>query len=208
MLCVSTRLIHLQEYILNGTLKFVAGFLLWHLSTWTDTSVANGWKFRWPSEPVSGVRIRDNIFSRTWNQPRSLNTLVIAIPPRPVIPTMNVFEGHRVRILCLVGRASLYNLVNKSHWVHNSVWYIYLFLFCTCIGHPRAHHQEKIAVTMRPWYLSLCMGGVCAAGWVEIQPADQMPPIQSDKYQCCIDTAIFSRWWAHGCPKHVENNNK
>ena len=38
--------------------------------------------------------------------------------------------------------------------------------------------------------------------------ADQTPPIQSDKYQCRIDTAIFSWWWAHGCPKHIEKRNK
>ena len=35
------------------------------------------------------------------------------------------------------------------------------------------------------------MGGVWCAGWIEIQPADQMPPILSDKYQCRKDTAIF-----------------
>jgi len=35
--------------------------------------------------------------------------------------------------------------------------------------------------------LSLCMGGVLS----EIKPADQTPPIQSDKYQCHIDTTIF-----------------
>jgi hypothetical protein len=35
------------------------------------------------------------------------------------------------------------------------------------------------------------MGGVLTAGWIEIQPAYQTPPIQSDKYQCRIDTAIF-----------------
>ena len=54
--------------------------------------------------------------------------------------------------------------------MHNSVEYICLFLFSTCFGHPRAHHQEKIAVSMRHWYLSLCMGGVWSAGWIEIQP--------------------------------------
>jgi len=42
--------------------------------------------------------------------------------------------------------------------------------------------------------LSLCMGGEWSAVWTEIQPADQSPSIQSDKYQCRIDTAIFS-WW-------------
>ena len=35
---------------------------------------------------------------------------------------------------------------------------------------------------------------------------EQSPPIQSDKYQCRIDTAIFSWWWARGCPKHVKNS--
>ena len=38
--------------------------------------------------------------------------------------------------------------------------------------------------------------------------ADQTPPIHSDKYQCRIDTVIFSWWWAHGSPKHVEKRNK
>jgi len=57
---------------------------------------------------------------------------------------------------------------------------------------------------MRNWYLSLCMVGVWSAGWIKsIQPADQTPPILSEKYQCRTDTAIFSWWWAHGCPKHV-----
>jgi len=42
----------------------------------------------------------------------------------------------------------------------NSVHYIYLLIFSTCFGHPCAHHQEKIAVYMRHWYLSLSMGGV------------------------------------------------
>ena len=73
---------------------------------------------------------------------------------------------------------------------------IYLFHFSTCFGHPSAHHQEEITVSMRHWCLSLCMGGVWSAGCigtlVSIQPTDQTPPIQSDKYQCRIDTVIFS----------------
>ena len=44
---------------------------------------------------------------------------------------------------------------------------IYLFHFFTCFGHPRAHHQEKMTVSMRQWYLSLSMGGVRSAGWIE-----------------------------------------
>ena len=58
------------------------------------------------------------------------------------------------------------------------------------LGHSCAHHQEKIAVLVRHWYLSLCMGGVWFTGW--IQPADQTPYMQSDKYQYLTDTAIFS----------------
>jgi len=42
VLRVSTRAIHLQEYILNGTLKFVAGLLVWHFTNGTDNSVATG----------------------------------------------------------------------------------------------------------------------------------------------------------------------
>ena len=78
--------------------------------------------------------------------------------------------------------------------MHNSLQYIYLFLFTACFGHPWAHHQEKITLFMRHWQLSHCMGGVWFAGWiaVAIQPADQMPPIQSDKYQCRMNTVIFS----------------
>ena len=55
---------------------------------------------------------------------------------------------------------------------------------------------------MQQWYLSLCMGGIWSAGWIA------MPPIESDKYHCRMDTVIFSWWWAHGCPKHVEKRNK
>ena len=43
--------------------------------------------------------------------------------------------------------------------------------------------------------LYLCDTGICHSclvGLNSIQPADQTPPIQSDKYQCRIDTAVFS----------------
>jgi len=57
----------------------------------------------------------------------------------------------------------------------------YLFPFATCFGQPCAHHQEKL-----PY---LCDIGICHSG-VKLQPADQTPPIQSDKYQCPIDTVV------------------
>jgi len=48
----------------------------------------------------------------------------------------------------------------------------------------------EIDVSMRHWYLSLCMGGVWSARWGSLQPVEKTPPIQSDKYQCRIDRAI------------------
>ena len=85
---------------------------------------------------------------------------------------------------------------------------IYLFFFPKSLRHPCAHHQEKITVYMGHWYLSLCMGGVLSPDWISIQPAHQTPPIQRNKYLWYIDTAIFSWWWAYGCPKHIEKGNK
>ena len=62
--------------------------------------------------------------------------------------------------------------------------FLYMFRATMCPS------SGEITVSMRHWYLSLCMGGVWSAGWISIQPADQTPPIQSDKYQCRIDTVI------------------
>jgi len=60
----------------------------------------------------------------------------------------------------------------------NHLVFIYLFLFFTCFGHPCAHHQEQIAVSMRHWYMSLCMGDDWSTGWI-FNP-DQKQTIQSD----------------------------
>ena len=48
-----------------------------------------------------------------------------------------------------------------------------------------------------------------SAGWIE-NPTSRPDAnhARSDKYQCRIDTVIFSWWWAHGCPEHVEKRNK
>ena len=98
----------------------------------------------------------------------------------------------------------------KQNQLGTQIFVICLLLLSTCFGQLCAHHQGKITVSMQHWYLSLCMDSVWSAGWIAIaiQPADHTPSIQSDKYQCCIDTVIFSLWWAHSCPKHVEKSNK
>jgi len=57
------------------------------------------------------------------------------------------------------------------------------------------------------------MGGVWSAGWIEIQPADQTPPIQSDKYQCRIqelspDDGHFDtrNKWRREINKYIKTN--
>jgi hypothetical protein len=72
-----------------------------------------------------------------------------------------------------------------------SIFISLLYMFRTTI----CPSSGEIAVSMRHWYLSLCMRGVWSAGWSYIrfstlQPADQTPPTQSDKYQCRVDTVI------------------
>ena len=131
------------------------------------------------------------------------------------------FPGSCYRSVTIMGCLLCFKLVNLRRAVRTEHWelnltnnptrctilfkYIYLCLFCTCFGHPSAHRPEKFTVCMQHWYLSLWMCGVWSASLIE---TDQTPPIQSDKYQCCIDTTIFSWWWALGCVKHVQKRHK
>ena len=66
----------------------------------------------------------------------------------------------------------------------------------------------EITVSMRYWYLSLCMGGVCSAGWSETPTS--RPDTTHTEWQIPVSHRYsnFSWWWAHGCPKHVEIRNK
>ena len=75
--------------------------------------------------------------------------------------------------------------------MHNPVSYIYF----------SSLHVSGIHVPIiRRKLLYLCDTGICHSVWVvsglvvgfSIQPADQTPPIESDKYQSHIDTVIFS----------------
>ena len=144
-------------------------------------------------------------------------------------------SGEKLLYLCDTGTC-------HSVWVASGLqvrFSIYLFISLLYMFRASmAHHQEKIAVSMRHWYLSRCTSGVWSAGWIfnifiyfsslhvsgnhgsssgenfcihanlvlvtlygwrlvcwfwiSNQPADQTPPIQSDKYQCRIDTVNFS----------------
>jgi len=83
------------------------------------------------------------------------------------------------------------------------------FFYVLLTVHPCIISQintTRCTILLNIFIYLLCMFLVCRLN--SIQPADQKPLIQSDKYQCRIDTAIFSWWWAHGYPKHVEKRNK
>ena len=69
----------------------------------------------------------------------------------------------------------------------------------------------EITVYMRHWYLSLCMGGVWSAGWIEASftPTSRPGVTQTEwKIPMSHRHSDFSWWWAHGCPKHVDKRNK
>jgi outer membrane phospholipase A len=46
--------------------------------------------------------------------------------------------------------------------------------------------------------------GICHSVWM----TDRRSPTQIDKYQVSYWYSYFSWWWAHSCPKYVENRNK
>ena len=75
---------------------------------------------------------------------------------------------------------------------------------CPSSGGNYCIYRTLVFVTLYGWRL------VCWLEWnaVSLQPADQTPPKQSDKYQCRTNTVIYSWWWAHGCSKHVQKWNK
>ena len=109
--------------------------------------------------------------------------------------------------LCSVDHASPYILTSNP--TRYTILFKYIYLSSLRVSGIQVP-------TIRRESLYLCDTGICHSGWVasgrlvgvKQQPADKMPPIQSEKYQCRIDTMIFSRWWALGCSKHVEKRDK
>ena len=65
-----------------------------------------------------------------------------------------------MEVLYVVGRASLYDLVNKANLVNN-LFLVYLILvylsISTCFGRLCAHHQEKQLYLFDTWYLLFCL---------------------------------------------------
>jgi len=87
-------------------------------------------------------------------------------------------------------------------------------LFNICIYFPSLHisgiHvpiiRRKIAVSMRHWYLSLCMCDVAGRSFTRTS----RPEANHTEWQIPVSYRYrkFSWWWTHGCPKLVEKRNK
>ena len=94
------------------------------------------------------------------------------------------------------------------------LFHVCLFIFSTCFGQPCAHHQENQLYQYDIWYMSLCIDDrlVCRFGWdaVSSKPAHQTVIYVYTEWHIpdVVLINLFSWWWAHGCPKHVENINK
>ena len=97
-------------------------------------------------------------------------------------------------ILCFVDCAPSYNLANKPNYLYNllSIFISLLYMFrenmCPSSRENYCIYATLVFVTLYGWRL------VCWLEFLEfsLQPADQMPPTQSDEYQCRIGTVSSS----------------
>ena len=82
-------------------------------------------------------------------------------------------------------------MCSASLQINPTKYTILLSIFISLLNMFRATtcpSSGEITLSMRHWYLSLCMGGVCSAGWSE--------------------TVISPDDGHMVCPKHVEKGNK
>ena len=94
-----------------------------------------------------------------------------------------------VTFLYFIDRASLYNLANKANLMHNSSQYIYfsfLHISGNCVPIVRRNYciyATLVFVTLYGWLSGLPVG-------IHSNRQTRQKPVQSDKYQCRIDTII------------------
>jgi hypothetical protein len=120
-----------------------------------------------------------------------------------LVPGIWSFRVKCWRIICSVDRASLYDLVNRTNVVHNfsNMFISFLYMFratmCPSSGEITVFVRHLVLVTLYGW-LSGMQGALHT----------RQSSTQSDKYQVSHRYGIFSWWWPHNCPKHVEERNK
>jgi len=107
------------------------------------------------------------------------------------------------KILCFVNLNPSKIFVNKPTWRTNfsfmfiSILYMFRATMCPSSG--------ELLYQCDTWFMSLCVDDslVCRLTCI---PDGYLHRETYTKYR--IDTVNISWWWAHGCPKHVENRNK
>jgi hypothetical protein len=109
-------------------------------------------------------------------------------------------------ILCFVDRAALYNFVNRANLVHNFSYYVYFVSLHVPGNHVPIIRRNKLYLCdtwYMPLYIDDCL--VCRTECFIPPSIADRHPYRVTNARCRIDTVYFSWWWAHGCPKHVEN---
>ena len=95
----------------------------------------------------------------------------------------------------------------KQNQLGAQFFLICLLLFSTCFGQLCVHHQEKIPYLCDTWYLSLYIDD-CPVCMAEFRPAYQTVIYIEWLIPVSHSYGIFSWWWAHSCPNHVEKSSK
>jgi hypothetical protein len=99
--------------------------------------------------------------------------------------------------------------------------FLYMFraTMCPSSGEntvPMRHLVFDVPIIRRK-YLTYATPGICHSMWMTVWYAGRNSALHtgqssmstcSDKYQVSHRYGIFSWWWAHSCPKHVEKSNK
>jgi hypothetical protein len=124
----------------------------------------------------------------------------------------DIIETHgattKIRILYFVGRASLYNIVNKANLVQN-LFLVYLFLnifiylytfwvtMCPSSGETTVFMRQLVVVILCGWLTGM-------HSTLHTRQSSK----QNNKYRLSHKHRYFSWWLAHSRPKHVEKRNK
>jgi hypothetical protein len=79
---------------------------------------------------------------------------------------------------------------------------IYMFWATMCPS------SKEITVSIRHWYLSLCMGGIWSDGWSDTPTSRAYTTHTEWQIPLSHEYSNFSWWRAHGGPKYVDKRNK
>jgi hypothetical protein len=119
----------------------------------------------------------------------------------------------RIRYWYILKRVSVIIFVNKPNrctifsYMFISILYVFQAAMCPSSGEAIVSMRHLVYVTLCRWPSGVQVGSF---GVLDFHSAlhTRRSSTQSDIYQVSHWYSYFSWWWAHGCPKHVENRNK